>query len=255
LVRYDSMKKRELLSITFSTIFLQLPLLTTGLAHADSLTREAYSSGIVVSGECLTKVIQDRASVVLGSTILAKTTKEASEKAIKAHEAIKSAVKELSLKDFISETAEYVVDQECSYDQGKRHCDGYRARLSTRFETSEIARIGDIIGVSSRLGSEEVSDLRTFAAPTTLKAAREACLDTAMKNAASTARILAQGAGVTLGKLILVSEAQDVPDIRPMPMVKRGFEAAAMSDMTAGPSIDAKPIDLRVEITAQYAIN
>jgi uncharacterized protein YggE len=77
-----------------------------------------------------------------------------------------------------------------------------------------------------------------------------------MKNAASKARILAQGAGVALGKLILVSEVQDNSDIRPMhmPMAKRGFEAAAMSDMPAGPSIDAKPIDLRVEIMAQYGI-
>jgi uncharacterized protein YggE len=148
------------------------------------------------------------------------------------------------------------VDQECSYDQGKRHCEGYRAKLATRFETSEIARIGEIIGVSSKLGSEEVSELRTFAAPPTLKAARESCLEIAMKNAASKARILAQGAGVTLGKLVLVSEAQDGSEVRPMPMpmAKRSFEAAAMSDMPAGPSIDAKPIDLRVEITAQYGI-
>jgi len=251
------MKKRELLSITLSTIILNSPLCTKASAHAEALTREAYSSGIIVSGECLTKVVQDRGSVVLGSTVVAKTTKEASDKAIKAHEAVKVAVKDLNLKDFISETAEYVVDQECAYDQGKRHCEGYRAKLATRFETSEIARIGEVIGVSSRLGSEEVSELRTFAAPLTLKAARESCLETAMKNAASKARILAQGAGVTLGKLILVSEVQDSSDIRPMPMpmAKRGFEAAAMSDMPAGPSIDAKPIDLRVEITAQYGIN
>jgi uncharacterized protein YggE len=250
------MKKKELLSITLSTIFLHSPLCTAGTVHADSLAREAYSSGIIVSGECLTKVVQDRGSVVLGSTVLAKTTKEASDKAIKAHEAVKAAVKDLNLKDFISETAEYVVDQECTYDQGKRRCEGYRAKLATRFETSEIARIGEVIGVSSRLGSEEVSELRTFAAPPTLKAARESCLETAMKNAASKARILAQGAGVALGKLILVSEVQDNSDIRPMhmPMAKRGFEAAAMSDMPAGPSIDAKPIDLRVEIMAQYGI-
>jgi uncharacterized protein YggE len=226
------------------------------LALSQTNTASPLSTGIIVTGECLTKVIQDRGSVVLGSTVVSKSTKEASDKVIKAHEILKDAVKDLRLKDFIAETAEYVVDQECSYDQGKRTCSGYRARLATRFETSEIGRLGEIIGVSSKLGSEEVSDLRTFAAPQTLKTSREACLETAMKNAASKARILAQGAGVTLGKLVLVNEGRDTNDHRPipMPMAKRGFEAAAMSDAAGGPSVDARPIDLRVEITAQYAI-
>lgn len=214
------------------------------------------SDGIVVSGECLTKVVQDRGSVVIGSTVLAKSTKEASEKAIAAHEALKARVKGLMLQDFASETAEYSINQECSYDQGRRRCEGFRARLATRFETSEIGRIGDIIGISSQLGSEEVSSLTTFAAPETLKKAREACLEIAMKNAASKAHILAKGAGVPLGKLRLVREGDTNDRDFPIPMAKRTFEAAAMSDMAApGPSVDTRPLDLNVTVTAQYQID
>lgn len=214
------------------------------------------SEGIVVSGECLTKVVQDRGSVIIGSTVLAKSTKEASERAITAHETIKARVKGLMLKDFIAETAEYSVDQECSYDQGRRRCEGFRARLATRFESSEIARLGDIIAISSQLGSEEVSGLTTFAAPETLKKAREACLEIAMKNAASKAHTLAKGAGVTLGKLRLVREGDTNDRDFPIPIAKRTFEAAAMSDIASpGPSVDARPLDLRVVVTAQYQIN
>jgi uncharacterized protein YggE len=225
---------------------------------AQSQPRDSETlNGIVVSGECLTKVTQDRGSVVIGSTIVAKSTKEASERAIKAHEALKARVVGLGLKNFISETAEYSVNQECSYDQGKRHCEGYRARLATRFETSEIARIGDIIAISSELGSEEVSDLTTFAAPETVKSAREACLEVAIKNAASKAHTLARGAGVALGKLRLIQESAAPPSDRPIPIGRRGLEVAAMSAdiASAGPSIDAKPLDLKVEITAQYGID
>lgn len=214
------------------------------------------SEGIVVSGECLTKVVQDRGSVVIASTIVAKGTKDASERTITAHEALKARVKGLMLQDFTSETAEYSVDQECSYDQGRRHCEGYRARVATRFETSEIARLGDIIAISSQLGSEEVSGLTTFAAPETLKKAREACLEIAMKNAASKAQILARGAGVTLGKLRLVREGDTTDREFPIAVAKRTFEAAAMSDMTSpAPSVDARPLDLRVTVTAQYQID
>ncbi|MFN4894845.1 MAG: SIMPL domain-containing protein [Pseudomonadota bacterium] len=218
-----------------------------------SISDSRLSQGIVVSGECLTKVIQDRASVIIGSTTVAKSSKEASEKVIKAHEALRARVLELKLNDFISETADYSVNQECSYDQGKQRCEGFRARLATRFETSEIGRVGDVIGISSQLGSEEVSELSTFAAPTTLKAAREGCLEVAMKNAASKAQILARGAGVSLGKLLLVREASSSGSDRPIPLARRSFEAAAMSDMPS-PSIDARPLDVRVEVTAQYSL-
>lgn len=245
-------------------LFLSLPFwlhaclgLAVETAEAQQPSRDlSGSKGIVVSGECLTKVIQDRGSVVIGSTIVAKSTKEASERVIKAHESLKVRVLALKLRDFNSETAEYSVNQECSYEQGKRQCEGFRARLTTRFETSEIGRIGEIITISSELGSEEVSDLSTFASPDTLKRAREGCLEVAMKNAASKAQILAKGAGVLLGKLQLVQEVSSHEGVRPFPLARRAFEAAAMSDTApAAPSIDARPLDLKIEITAQYAID
>lgn len=229
---------------------------TSGLEAQPATPTARDADGIVVSGECLTKVVQDRGSVVIGSTVVAKSTKDASERAISAHETLKARVKGLMLQDFSAETAEYSVDQECSYDQGRRRCEGFRARLATRFETSEIGRIGDIIAISSQLGSDEVSGLATFAAPETLKKAREACLEVAMKNAASKAHILAKGAGVTLGKLRLVREG-DINDREfPPPVARRALEAAAMSDMAAAvPSVDARPLDLRVTVTAQYQID
>ena len=79
----------------------------------------------------------------------------------------------------------------------------------------------------------------------------------AMKNAASKAQILARGAGVALGKLKLVRERVERSDgEQPFLMAKRTFEAAAMADgASAGPSVDARPLDLRVEITAQYDLD
>jgi uncharacterized protein YggE len=209
--------------------------------------------GIVVSGECLTKVTQDRGSVTVGSSVTASISKDASEKTIKAHEAIKRAVRDLNLPNFIAETSSYTVQQECAYHEGKRNCQGYRAHLATRFETSDIARLGDIIAIGSSSSADEVSDLSTFASPTSLKAARESCLEVAMKNAAAKAQKLAAGAGIKLGKLLSAVE-QGERGLPPIAMAKH-FEAAAMSDgVAAAPSVEAKPIDLRVEVTAQYAL-
>jgi uncharacterized protein YggE len=209
--------------------------------------------GIVVSGECLTKVTQDRGSVTIGSSVTATSSKEASERTIKSHEAIRKAVRELNLPDFIAETASYTVQQECSYHEGKRRCQGYRAHLATRFETSDIGRLGDIIAIGSSSSADEISDLSVFASPTSLKAARESCLEVAMKNAATKAQKLATGAGIKLGKLLSVVE-QGEQGHPPIAMAKH-FQAEAMSDgVSAAPTVEAKPIDLRVEVTAQYAL-
>jgi uncharacterized protein YggE len=216
-------------------------------------TPERSIQGIVVSGECLTKVTQDRGSVTIGSTVTAPNSREASERAVKAHEAIKKSVRDLQLPDFVAETASYSVQQDCSYHEGKRRCQGYRAHLATRFETSEIARLGDIIAIGSSTSADEVSDLSMFSSPESLKAARESCLEVAIRNAAAKAQKLATGAGMKLGKLLSVVEQRGHAH-PPIAMAKH-FEAAAMSDgISASPSVEAKPIDLQVEVTAQYAL-
>ena len=217
-------------------------------------THTISSTGIFVSGECLAKVAQDRGSVTLGSTAQAKAPKDASERATAAHEAIKKAVKNLSLPDYLTETADYSVSQECSYHEGKRICEGYRARIATRFETSDIARLGDIIGVGSQLSSQEISALSLFASPEKIKSSREACLEVAMRNAKAKAQTIAKGAGVTLGKLISVRESKDEANSQPYPMRSRSYEAVAMAEAAAPPTVDSRPIDLRVELVTQYGV-
>ena len=211
-------------------------------------------SGIMVTGECLTKVTQDTGSVTIGSSALSPSSKECSEKVIKAHEAIKKSVRDLNLPELAVETAEYSVQQECSYHEGKRHCQGFRAHLATRFETSDIARLGDVIAVSSSAGAEDVSGLTIFASPSKIKMARESCLETAMKDALAKAQKLANGAGIKLGKLLSVVEGGGHDLGEPMPMARRVGAAMMAEASAAAPSVDSKPLDVRVEVVARYAV-
>jgi uncharacterized protein YggE len=192
----------------------------------------------------------------VASTTVAINSQDASKKTIVAHEALKKEVRQLGLPDFAADAEDYSVQQECSYEGGKRHCSGYRARIATRFETSDLARIGDIIAVTSKLGSEEVSSLETFASPGKLKEVREACLETATKNAGAKAQKIAAGAGVRLGRLISVMEqSQESGHPIPFPRSQR-FGGAAMAEaVSAAPSVESKPLDMRVEVTANYSID
>lgn len=209
--------------------------------------------GITVTGECLTKVAQDRGAVTVGSSSLSKDARRAAEEAFKAHEVIKADVAALKLKDAEQRTVATTVTEECTYPHdGKRVCTGYRATVSTRFETSDIPRLGDILAVAAKRGAEEISQLETFVSADKDKEAREACLEVATKNALRKAQKLASGAGVSLGKLEAINEGFEEP-----PVVSRFAQHKAFGDvaMAAAPSIDTQAEDLRVTVTAVYAIN
>jgi uncharacterized protein YggE len=203
----------------------------------------------------LKKVTQDRGAVTVSSTIVDKTPREAAEKVIKAHEKVKTEILALKLPNMEVDTANYSVNQECSYNsKSERTCTGYRATLGTRFETSDIPSLGEIISVASKIGAQDVSDLTTFVSPLKLKAEREGCLETATQNAKAKALRLAAGAGVTLGKLLSLSERGEGAPLYPM----QGRAFSPLSSIPEGhagiPSIDAKPTDLTVSVTAMYGI-
>jgi len=212
--------------------------------------------GISVTGECLKKIQRDRGTVTVSSAIVSPTARESSTKTIEAHEKIKAEVQALKLSELTLATAGYSVSQECSYNvkTSARECSGYRTTISTRFETSNLAQLEDVIGIASKLGAQEVSQLEAFVSPAVLRGEREDCLGVATRNARAKAQKIAEGAGVALAKLISVSE---VGEERYPPVALRGTfakSAASAERADAGPSIDAQPYDLQVAVHAVYGI-
>jgi uncharacterized protein YggE len=125
--------------------------------------------------------------------------------------------------------------------------------MATRFETSEISRLGDIIAVASEQSSEEVSELQTIVSPALMQRERESCLENATRNARAKAAMIAKGAGVKLGRVLSIREAGEDMPISPIP---RGFAMtrAVAEEASAAPSIEAKPLDIRVTVSVVFAI-
>jgi uncharacterized protein YggE len=180
---------------------------------------------------------------------------EVSESTIKSHESIKNEVKKLNLPDGLVETILYSVSEECSYDTGKRVCKGFRVRLATRFETSDIPKLSEVISIASKFGAEEVSDLQTFVSPKLMQKEREGCLQVATQNAESKAKKIASGAGVQLGKVKSVTETQNQTAPWPISPLAGARMAMASSDSVGGASIDSKPVDVTVSVSAIYSVD
>lgn len=211
-------------------------------------------TGIVVTGECLVKVPQDRGAVVIASMAKAATAREASEIATRQHEAFRKELAALKLADQELETAGYSVYENVVYSGGKTTRDGFKASLSTRVETSDITRLGEVIVVAARVGAVADQGFQTFVSSAKLKATREECLETAMRDAGQNAARIAKGANVRLGALIEAS----IPDEGGVGHYKQAafapMEAARADAGSAAPAIESRPFDLNVNVSARYAI-
>jgi uncharacterized protein YggE len=233
-------------------ILIIATLLTTTWTSGDSALAETPQPSISVTGECLKQITRDRGATIVSSSVVATTAREASQKAVQQHEKIKTDIKALKLADMVTSTVQYTVNQECDYSKTSgKACSGYRATLSTRFETPNIQDLEEVITISAKNGAEDVSQLETFVSPATMKAERESCLDIATKNARAKAEKIASGAGVTLGKPLSINETGESQEYMPRFAQTRAFAAEGKS---ATISIDAAPFDLKVSVSATYAI-
>lgn len=214
------------------------------------------SHSITATGQCITRVPQDRARISVGSSHNAPDPNTAAKQAVLDHEEIKAAVKALNLKGLTTQTESYLVRQDCVYDSdGKRRCNGYLASVSSSFESADISRMGEVIALAAKMRAKEVSNLITFAAPESLQRSREECLEVATRNAASKAARLAKGAGVTLSGPLAINEsptADPQPPFIPFASKMMASEAAGMGDAA---SIEARPIELNVTVSATFAFN
>jgi uncharacterized protein YggE len=220
------------------------------IAFAYEAQCDTPPTGITATGECIAKVSHDRGRVSIESASIGKTPSDASKEVNKDHESIKDAIKNLRLPDFTSQTERYSVQQNCSYESGKRVCDGFRASVSTNFETSDLARLGELVVLATKMGADEVSGVTTFPSNESLRREREACLEAATRNAAAKASQIAKGAGVTLGGLISVTESSAPSNPAPFARVA---VMEAVSDSPGGPSVESRPVDLHVSVIATYS--
>lgn len=231
-----------------------------GAAHAETArnnqndTEHQQHRSIQVSGECLTKVEPDRGSIMVSSATTAEHPGKASEKTVQDHNRLKDLVKALRLKDSINETASFHIGEQCTYHKGQKQCEGFQATMTTRFETADINRLGDIIAIASKENVYSVSGLTLTVSPERMQSAREECLITAARNAREKAKKIAYGAGVSVGELISIREAQSPQMYHPMHDSFGGQMRSLAVKSQAAPSIESRPLDVRVEVNARYAI-
>jgi uncharacterized protein YggE len=203
---------------------------------------------IVTAGEGVVKQAPDRAWVTIGAESHARTAQEAQRANTDAMTAVIDRIKTAGIAADAIQTSGYNLQPEFDYVNGKQSLRGYAARNQVQVRVDTLARTGEIMTAVVANGATTVSGVR-FDLKDREGAERQA-LALAVRDARRRADALAEGANVTIARVIRIEEQRDMDVPRPMAM-----SGMAMMKAEGAPvPLEAGEIEVRARVTMTAAI-
>lgn len=174
-----------------------------------------------VSGEGKVVVKPDTAQINLGITASGATIKDVQSKANQIMNKISSDLKKLGIKETDIQTTNYTLRPEYNYQVSPQKITGYVADINLQVKVKDLDKINQVIDTAAADGANLVGGL-TFTVDNKEKYENEA-RKLAIEDAKKKAQTLASQAGLTLGRLINVTESltpQPVPILRAVNLEK-----------------------------------
>lgn len=215
--------------------------MATMMATAFPASGMAETTGPVISGTRLDVVahgsvtrVPDIAVISAGVVSQARDAKTAMANNASAMAQVLAALRKAGVADRDMATAQIALNPQYRYaDNQPPMVTGYQANNSVTVRFREIAKSGTILDALVAAGSNQING------PTLTLDKPEVALDEAridaMKTARSRAELYARAAGLTIKRIVAISESNDMP--QPMPMMRaRGMmdAAAAKTEIVPG---------------------
>lgn len=245
---------RTSLAAALVSLAIMAPL-TAFPAHAeDNPVASIPVARIAVSGEGTKSVAPDMAVLNLTVTREATTAREALDANNAAMNKVLSAMKDQGIEDRDLRTSGFSIQPQYVYPQPKQNGEqespritGYVVRNGLTVRVRDLAKLGAIMDESVTLGVNEGGNV-TFTNDKPGEALKAARRD-AVKDAMEKAKTLADAAGVTLGRIIEISEMANAP--QPMPYAVREMAMAKAADAVP---VAAGENSYSVTVNVTYAI-
>lgn len=221
--------------------------LTVSNAH------ETKPGTIAVSATGEASVTPDMAIITLTVLREAPTAKAALDSSNEAMAAVLATMKAKGIEDRDLQTSNFNIQPRYAYDRPKRDTpptapkiDGYLVNNTLSVRLRDLSKLGIILDESVTLGVNSGGHIAfTSEDPT---AANEQARESAVKNAMAKARTIVTAAGVSLGPILEISEADHQP---PRPMAMRNMAAESAADavpIAAGENVYRVTVNIRWEI-------
>jgi uncharacterized protein YggE len=201
------------LKLTVVTLVLSIIALgVTQGARAQTPTSEvAFPATVSVSGRGSVIVEPDTASVVIGVTVLEPTLSAAQEKATTQMNAVIEAIKAAGVEEKDIQTVSYSVDIIQDYDQQGNPITirGFRVSNQVSVTVRDIERLGELLDRVVAQGANTIYGISFFVADPATAATQARTL--AVQDAMDKAKQLAAAAGLTVDRVVSITETSYVP--------------------------------------------
>lgn len=192
-----------LIAAIFVFLFISSRL---GLKLPISVISQDRGQPLVVEGQGKVTVVPDVAKVFLGieesGSSLASVQKSVNQKS----KSLVDALKKLGIGEKDIKTTSYNVFPDYDYESRPQRITGYRVNITYEVTVKDFDKINDVVIRATEIGANVVGNISFDVNEETKKKKLDEAREEAVKEAKDKAQSLAQAAGVSLGKILNISE-------------------------------------------------
>ncbi len=219
-----------------------------------SMTTQEKGQPITVEGVGNAVAAPDSAKLTLGieetGNSLTTIQSSASEKSKKLVDAIKA----LGVDQKDIKTSSYQVNPQYSYDSGRQRIIGYSISISYEIKVLDTEKVNKILETATANGANQAGGITFELSDETKKRLMDEARREASNEAKEKAKSLAQASGVTLGKILSVSEFSNNS---PLPIYKTAIDSTGIggaSPEVAQAQIEPGQSEVSLTVVISYEI-
>lgn len=194
-----------------------------------------------VTGEGKATAVPDIAQINLGITVNGSSVSVVQSQANTTINNVTAAIKKLGVGDKDLQTVNYNLRPDYDFNSGRQSIKGYVADINLSVKVRQFDKINQVIDAATANGANQVGGLSFTLDDATLEKLQSEARKIAISKAKAKAAQIAAESGITLGRVINVSEGSN-PSPRPM----YALEKAAPTQIEPGSS------EISVSITLSY---
>lgn len=217
-----------------------------------SVLSQTRGEPMIVVGEGKSTAIPDIAKVSAGIEEQGQTLKQVQDSANKKSQSLVDALEKLGIENKDIKTTSYNIYPQNDYQSNPPKITGYQVSTSYEVTVRKIDNINNVLTTVTNAGANLVGGVSFDLSDEVKNKAMDAARKDAVKTAKENAESLARASGVTLGKIINVTESRN-GNPRPIFMTDKAIGLGGGTPI-AQPDIQPGTTEIDVTISLSYEV-
>lgn len=214
-----------------------------------SIVSQQKGEPFVVSGEGRVTAVPDTARVTLGIEEIGPSLKTAQQSVNAKSQNLTAALKKSGIGEGDIKTTAYNIYPEYDYNRKPYTITGYRVSTSYEVKIKDLDKVNEVLVKATEFGANVIGNIYFEVNEKTKNEKLNEARKIAVEEAKTKAEGLAKAAGISLGKIINISEAGGYEPV-PLVALKEGVGSASL----ATPDIQPGQTELSVSVSLSYEI-